>query len=313
MAARLYDGPIVDPHIHLWDRALKRHAWLDGASEAPLVRDQMPADYWQAAAGQNVVATVHVEANWDAGDPYGEIAWLDGLDRRGGMAARYVAGAALADPAVPALLERYGAHSDVVGIREILSWHPDRARRFVETRDRMADPAWRRGFARLAAEGLSFDLMITPWQADLAVRLAADFPDTLFVLNHCGSPMDRDAEGLARWRGGLAALAAAPNVAVKISDPVAYDTDWTIESLRPVVLGCIEAFGTERAMFASDYPVVALNASFADIYDAFRTIVADFTADEQHALFAANARRFYRLPDAARSVRGRRRPIAPRR
>ena len=58
MAARLYDGPIVDPHIHLWDRSLNRHAWLEGAREAPLARDQLPADYWEAAAGQNVVATV---------------------------------------------------------------------------------------------------------------------------------------------------------------------------------------------------------------------------------------------------------------
>ena len=75
----------------------------------------------------------------------------------GGVAARYVAGASLADPKAEALLARYEAHPRVVGIREILSWHPDPERRFIEQRDRMDDRAWRRGLARLAGHGLSFD------------------------------------------------------------------------------------------------------------------------------------------------------------
>lgn len=294
--AQLYDGPVVDPHIHLWDRSMRRHAWLEGASAEPLAKDQLPEDYRAAAKGQNVVASVHVEANWDPADPYGEVEWLDSLAPGPGIADRYVAGAALADPSSERLVERYGAHPRVVGIREILSWHPDPARRFVEARDRMDDPDWRRGLARLPAAGLSFDLMITPWQMEAAGRLVADFPDLLFILNHCGSPIDRDVEGMERWKKGLHAIARAPNAMVKISDPVAYDAQWSVDSLRPVVLECIEAFGTDRAMFASDYPVVTLQAEFGAIYGAFRTIVADFTPEEQRALFEGNARRVYRLP-----------------
>ncbi|MCX5513954.1 hydrolase [Kaistia algarum] len=296
MADNLYDGPIVDPHHHLWDRSLHRHAWLEGASD-PALADQLPADYHAAVSGHNVVASVHVEANWDPANPYGEVEWLDGLDRSGGIAARYVAGANLADPKVEALLARYAAHPRVVGIRDILSWHPDPAKRFVDQRERMNDPSWQRGLACLAGHSLSFDLMITPWQMDSAARLVADFPETFFVLNHCGSPIDRDREGMAHWRRGLRELARAPNLALKISDPVAYDPDWTLESLRPVVLDCIDAFTPAQCLFASDYPVVALHASFGAIYDAFKTIVSGFSDSEQRAMFEANARAAYRLPD----------------
>ncbi|TGV95585.1 amidohydrolase family protein, partial [Mesorhizobium sp. M2E.F.Ca.ET.154.01.1.1] len=108
-------------------------------------------------------------------------------------------------------------------------------------------------------------------------RLAAAFPDQQFVLNHCGSPIDRDAEGMRTWRDGLRLLARRDNVAIKISDLVAYDHDWTLDSLRPVVLHCIECFGTSRAMFGSDFPVAGMHASFDEVYDSFKAITADLS------------------------------------
>ena len=100
----------------------------------------------------------------------------------------------------------------------------------------MDDPAWRAGLGRLARHDLVFDLMVFPGQLGDAARLARAFPDQPFVLNHCGSPIDRDDDGMRRWRDGLALLAQAPNVSIKISDLVAYDHDWTLDSLRQVVL-----------------------------------------------------------------------------
>ena len=108
-----------------------------------------------------------------------------------------------------------------------------------------------------------------------AARLAADFPDQQFILNHCGSPIDRDAEGMQAWRDGLGTLAQHENVAIKISDLVAYDHDWTLDSLRPVVMHCIDCFGTGRAMFGSDFPVAGLHASFDAVYDSFKAITAE--------------------------------------
>jgi predicted TIM-barrel fold metal-dependent hydrolase len=188
----------------------------------------------------------------------------------------------------------------VRGVRFIVSWHEDARKRFVERSDYMMDAQWREGFARLAPLGLSFDLMLFPGQMADAARLAADFPSTQIILNHAGSPVDRDSEGMALWRRGLKLLAAQPNIAIKISDLVAYDHHWTLESLREVVLACVEAFGPRRSLFASDFPVAGLHASYDECFDSFKAITSDFSADEQQAMFCDNARRLYRIADLSR-------------
>ena len=305
-----YDGPIIDPHHHLWDLSLKRHPWLAPDQEHAvgnidaIRRDYLVEDYLADSRAQNVVASVHVEAGWTDDDCLGETRWLETLDRRCGVVTRLVARVPLASPEATTLLDAQAAFDRVVGIRDIVSWHEDPAKRFVARRDRMDDPAWRAGLSGLAAHGLSFDLMLYPGQMGDALRLVHDFPDQLFILNHCGSPIDRDPEGMDTWRAGLRSLGAAPNVAIKISDLVAYDHDWTLESLRPVVLHCIECFGVARCMFASDFPVAGLYASFNEVYETFKTIVADFSRDEQRALFFETARRLYRVPGSAISAAG---------
>ncbi len=302
--ARLYDGPIIDPHHHLWDLRVNQHPWLASGSGkehslgnlAPLRRNYLIDDYLADAADQNVVATVHVEAAWVEQDCLGETRWLETLEDRRGVASRYVAHAPLQSPDAPALIAEQAAFERVVGIRDILSWHPDPARTFLERADVMDAPAWRRGLARLAQHDLVFDLMIFANQLDDAFRLARDFPDQLFVLNHSGSPIDQDPESMARWRAGIEALGAAENVAIKISALTGYIPNWTLESLRPLILHCIDAFGPDRSMFASDFPVTRLHASFAQSYDVYRAVAAEFAQGEQRALFFETARRVYRVP-----------------
>lgn len=296
-----YDGPVIDPHHHLWDYAMRRHPWLvSEANEglgnlAPLRRDYLPADYLADAAGQSVVGTVHIEASWTPDDPVAETRWLESIERPGGVAARYVAHAALDHPDAAATLEAQAAFPRVVGIRDIVSWHPDPAKRFVADAGRMASAAWREGFARLRPLGLHFELMMFPNQVADAARLLADLPDQPVVLNHCGSPIDRDADGMRRWRDALKRLAEAPNLSIKISDLVAYDNDWTLDGLRPVVEHCIDCFGPERSMFASDFPVAGLHATFDQIYDGFRLFASGFSEQEQVAMFHDNAHRTYRF------------------
>jgi predicted TIM-barrel fold metal-dependent hydrolase len=306
-----YDGPIIDAHHHLWDLSLGRHPWLSVSAGkrgglgdlAPLRRNYLPEDYRRDAARQNIVGSVHVEAGWADGDCLGETRWLDTLDKTGGIAERYVVHVPLASARTPALIEAQARFSRVVGVRDVLSWSADPARRFAARGDLIDDPQWRAGLARLESRGLVFDLMVFPNQLAQAERLARDFPNQLFVLNHCGSPIDRDGEGMRRWGEGLALLGRAPNVSIKISDLVAYDHHWTLESLAEVVLHCLECFGTARAMFASDFPVAGLHASFDEVYDAFKAIASQLSANEQRALFFANAARLYRLGDLSSPAR----------
>lgn len=301
----LYDGPILDAHHHLWDLGMRCHPWLAGGAGDKggldglerLKRDYLVEDYRRDAARQNVVATVHIEATWRPGDPGGETAWLDRLDKSQGVASRYVAGVALGEPGAGAQLEAEARHPRVVGIRDILSWDPDPARSFARRGDLMADPAWRADLGRMAGLGLVFDLMVFAPQLADAARLAADFPDQVFALNHCGSPIDRSPAGMKAWRDGLRLLARQENVRIKISDLVAYDHDWTLASLREVTLHCIDCFGPKRALFASDFPVAGLHATFDEVFDSFKAIVRDFTPAEQRALFYGNARQLYGLSE----------------
>jgi predicted TIM-barrel fold metal-dependent hydrolase len=303
--AELYRGPIIDAHCHLWDLGMDRHPWLrptGGAIQAlgdldAIRRNYLVDDYRRDGANQNVVASVHIEAAWDrADDPLAEIRWLETLDKSSGVAARYIGFANLAAPDVAAVLDRLSEFKRCVGVRQMLSWHPTEPARCFAPRPGIADePEFRRGVALLASHGQLLELMLYPYQAEEVARLASDFPDQTFVVNHCGSPIDRDREGMARWKEGLKRLGSAPNVQIKISALTAYDPSPTPESLRKVALHCIDCFSVDRSMFGSDFPVGRLWTSFDAIFDSFKAIVRDFSETEQSALFHDNARRVYRM------------------
>jgi predicted TIM-barrel fold metal-dependent hydrolase len=159
----------------------------------------------------------------------------------------------------------------------------------------MTDPAWRDGYAGLQLNGLHYELQTPWWHLHEAARLAADFPETKIVLNHTGLPADRSAAGIAGWKQAMQQLAPCPNVAVKISGIGQAGQPWTVEANREVVLTTIELFGPQRCMFASNFPVDSLCASFTEIFAGFDAIVADFSDAERRALFHDNAVRIYRM------------------
>ncbi len=107
--------------------------------------------------------------------------------------------------------------------------------------------------------------------------------------------MDASASGRALWRSGMRALAELPNVAVKISGFGMFDRGWTTESIRPLVVETLEIFGPERAMFASNFPVDGMMASYDRIWESFKTLTEACSASEQRDLFHDNAARFYRI------------------
>ncbi|WP_337270729.1 amidohydrolase family protein [Oryzifoliimicrobium ureilyticus] len=300
-----YSGPVIDPHHHLWDLSLRRHPWLEKArvndtemvfgSLKSILRDYGVMEYRAHAACQNVVATVHVEAGWSDEYPLEESQWLDSLDHSDGIAERYIARVRLDAPNAVSLLEEEAKNQRVVGIRDIVSWHPEPAKSFAPCPTRMMDPRWREGLKHVERLNLVFDLMLFPWQMQEALDLVRAFPNTQFVLNHAGSPADRSRDGMAVWRQGLRALSAAPNLRLKISDLVAYDNDWTFESLDIVIDHCLNCFGPSRCMFASDFPVAGLHATFDQIYEVFRWAVEPLSLDEQRALFFSTANETYRL------------------
>ena len=294
------DFPIADAHQHFWDIGTNYHPWLCDEPPIPfrygdyraIRRRYLPDDYFADVGSHSVVKTVYVEAEWNPADPIGESRYVSRLRRETNFPTVMVAQAWLDRDDCAAVLEQQAAFDFVRSVR-----HKPRAN--ASPNDAapggMTDSKWRAGFARLSPLSLRFDLQTPWWHLAEAARLARDFPDTSIILNHTGLPSDRSAAALAGWQRALATLAICPNAMIKISGLGQAGQAWTVAANRGVVLTAIEAFGVERTMFASNFPVDSLCATFDTIFSGFRTIVSDFSASEQRALFHDNAVRIYAM------------------
>jgi predicted TIM-barrel fold metal-dependent hydrolase len=293
---------VVDPHIHLWDTGRVRLGWLAHPQVAfsgdnrLLPQRHTVAEFLQAAGGIDVRASVHVEANAD--DVVGEVQWLQSLaddPANLGHPHGIVAGAHLEAPDGADILERLSAYPNLRGIRQILNRHPDARYNYVK-RDYLLEPAWRENLARLRSHGWSFDLQLYPAQVPEALEVIAENPDILFIVNHAGMLVDHtDMRARQLWSTALKALAQRHNVALKISGLVMFDHHWNIDSLRPRVLEALDCFGSERCMFASNFPIDGLHAGYAALWHAYASILEGASDAERAALFCGNARRCYRL------------------
>jgi predicted TIM-barrel fold metal-dependent hydrolase len=291
---------VVDAHQHFWDPTRHYYPWLNDLPRipfrygdyGPICRTYLPADYRADAAPFEVVKTVYVETEWDPQDPVGEMRYVETIRRQHGLPTVAVAQAWLDAPDAARVLEQQAAFDFVRSIR-----HKPRANASPNdgAPGGTTDARWRAGYAALARNGLSFDLQTPWWHLPEAARLAADFPGTQIILNHTGLPADRSAEGVAAWKRAMGAFAVCPNAAVKISGLGQRGQPWTAAANRDIVLTTIDLFGVARCMFASNFPVDSLCASFPAIFGGFREIVGGCSVAEQHALFHDNAIRIYAM------------------
>lgn len=280
---------IVDAHQHFWDPRVNYHPWLCDQPPIPfrygdyaaLRRPYLPADYVADTGRYQVIKTVYVETEWDPRDPLGEMRYVERLRRETGFPTVAVAQAWLHRDDFPATLDALARFDFVRGVR-----HKPRP-------GQMADKRWRAGFALLCRSGMRFDLQ-APWTLlHEAAQLASDFPDARVILNHTGLPSDRSPAGIAGWKAALREFADRPNTAIKISGLGVPGSAWTAASNREVVLAAIDLFGIGRAMFASNFPVDGLCASFDAIATGMLDILRPFAAGELKAFFHDNAVRIY--------------------
>jgi predicted TIM-barrel fold metal-dependent hydrolase len=291
---------IVDAHQQFWDPGKNYYPWLRDEPMIPfrygdysaIRKAYLPADYRKDAKAYDVIGSVYVEAEWDPKNPVAEMEYIGALRRPEGLPTVAVAHARLDEPGVESILEQQSAFSFVRSIR-----HKPRANASPGDSGAggMTDALWRCGYALLRRFGLRFDLQTPWWHLHEAAQLARTYPETQIILNHAGLPADRSPQGLEGWKGEMAALAQCPNVAVKISGIGVPGRVWTSDANRNIVLSVIDLFGTGRAMFASNFPVDSLCATFSEIFDGFREIVADFSAADQRLLFRDSAIRIYAM------------------
>jgi len=292
---------IIDPHHHLWNLQQVRYPWLEEEDKtnffgdySPLARNYLLDDYIADTRNQGLVKSVHLQAEADHNDPLAETRWLSDLAGQQDIPTAIVAYADLSDSNIESILEQQSEFERVRGIRQILNYHENPLLSFTD-RNFLDDDGWRSNFGLLSRFNFSFDLQLYYQQMAQAARLATRYDDTLIILNHTGMPVERDKYAIEGWRTGMKALAACPNIKAKISGLGMTDPQWSIESIRPFVLETIDLFGVGRCMFASNFPVDSLFSSYDRLFEAFRTIVSDFSITEQNRLFHDNAERYYRL------------------
>jgi predicted TIM-barrel fold metal-dependent hydrolase len=301
----MYDDlPIVDAHHHLWDLdgPINYH-WLIHPEQnwlgdySAFRRSYLPPEYRRDTALHNVVATVHVEAECDRSQQVEETAWLVEQNARYAMPNVLVGHAWVDTPNAEEILARQAACPLMRGIRTKPIIGPSAAERdAVRGQPRsLQDLVWRNGLKLLAKYNLSWDLRVPWYHLEEAAEVCRELPELPTVLNHTGYPWNRDPESLEGWRRGMRALAACPNVHVKLSALCVAGTPWTFEANRPLVLFAIDTFGVDRCMFASNFPVDSLKGSWDYLFSNYKRMVAHFPLEDRKKLFAGNAARFYRI------------------
>jgi L-fuconolactonase len=312
--------PIIDPHHHLWhNRSSGRYLIEDLAADL--------------ASGHKIVATVFMQCGWNHRQtgpeelrPVGETEAVNAaavLSATGAYGeARACAGivgfADLRSPALDAVLDAHiaAAGGRFRGIRHLASFDPAimPTSAVVPPPDLLRDPAYLRGVRRLGERGLTFDAWMYHTQLTDLLAVLREAPGTTTVINHVGGPLGcgpyrghRD-EIFAGWRTNMKALAACPNVHVKLGglampvngfdynkNAVPPTSAQLVADWSPWLQSCIEMFGAERCMFESNFPVDKAMCSYPVLWNAFKLIANGASESEKAALFHDTAARFYKL------------------
>jgi predicted TIM-barrel fold metal-dependent hydrolase len=295
-----HSQPIVDAHHHIW--RLAQTPWLNGppvprifGDYAPLRRDYLIDEYLADGMPLGVVKSVYVQVNVATGKEIEEVAWVQSVADRREFPHAITAFADLSAANVGDVLDGEMACGNVRAIRQQLHWHENPLYRFASRPDIMNDAGWRRGLAQVERRGLMFELQVFAGQMQDAVALVRDFANLTFVLLHAGMPEDRSRDGGGRWRAAMRQLAACPNAMVKISGLGTFEHGCSVASWRPVIEQAIDAFGPNRCLFGSNFPIEKLWTSYAELVGVVRTCLEGYSEAERRAVLHDTAARLYGL------------------
>ncbi len=287
---KLSELPIVDTHQHLWDLSRLQLNWHANPGFQPLARNHLLDDYRAASSDLNIVKTIYMEVDALPTQHVHEAQWiLDLCAHANSRIAGAVIGARLTGEGFTEYLARFQDHPHLKGVRDLLDEQRSPPGRCLQ-------PLFQQATRRLGELGLSFDIAIRPDELGDAAALAAACPDTRFIIDHCGGMQIRTGDR-STWKRGLDSVARNQNVYCKISGLCSSPRlgPWQPEEFAPIVHDCFDAFGPDRVMFGSDWPVCTLGGTLQSWAETLHTVVANRPENEQRALFHDNAVRCYRL------------------
>jgi L-fuconolactonase len=270
----------LDAHQHFWSYDAAQYPWIPPGS--PLHRSWLPDDLAALQQPLGFDGSIAVQAR----QVVEESDWLLGLADKHANVKGVVGWVDLRSDRVEADLERLARHPKFVGVRHVVQEEPDDA--FMLGQD------FQRGISKLAAYGLTYDILIYPKQLAAALRLAENFPEQPFVLDHIAKPFIK-AGLIEPWAMQLRQLAKLPNVHCKVSGMLteADQQAWRAEQFRPYLDTVFEAFGPARLMYGSDWPVCLFAGSYEQAYRLVDDYARGLTDQQRVGLFGGNAAAFY--------------------
>ena len=272
----------IDSHQHFWKYTPAEYPWMK--PEWPIRRDFLPPDLAPLLRAAGLDGCVAVQAQ----QTVAEARWLLSLADAHPIIKGVVGWVDLQSDRVEEQLAELARHPRFVGVRHVVQDEPDD--------NFMLRPAFQRGIGKLRQFNLAYDLLVFPKQLPAAIQLVANFPEQRFVLDHIAKPPIA-AGTLSPWREQLRELAKAPNVWCKVSGMVteAKWDGWRAEDFRPYLDVVFAAFGAERLMFGTDWPVATLAGSYAQVHQLAADYTLSLSPEARAQFFGGNAAEFYQL------------------
>lgn len=270
----------IDAHQHFWSLARGDYGWLTPALR-PIYRDFGPADLAPLLAEHCIERTILVQA----APTEAETAYLLDIAARTPFVAGVVGWTDFDAPDAAESIATLATNPLLVGLRPMVQ--------DIADDNWLARPALAPAFEAMVANGLVFDALLKPRHIPAMLTVLERHPNLACVIDHGAKP-DLITGDLAAWRDGMSALAEHPRLTCKLSGLVTEaSSDWTPETLRPVIVHILATFGPDRLIFGSDWPVVTLRASYAQWFKTAEAFLTDLTEAQRAAVFGGNAEKLY--------------------
>jgi L-fuconolactonase len=273
----------IDAHHHLWRYNAAEYGWLDDDMRA-LRRDFLPKDLVPELAAAGIDGTIAVQAR----QTMDETRWLLDMADECDAIRGVVGWAPIAGEDFPGVMEEFEHRTKLKGLRHVIQGEPD------ENYILRAD--FNSGILAMQGSGLVYDILIYERHLPQTIEFVDEYPDQAFVLDHIAKPRI-GARMMQPWADNLHELALRQNVWCKVSGMVteADWKSWTPETLRPYLDVVVDAFGADRLIAGSDWPVCLVATEYARWFDVLHTYFAGFSESERNAIFGGTATDVYQL------------------
>ena len=304
---------ICDAHHHLWDLDAVQYPWLLAPKgtqrffgDPTKIQDNYLVDNFRVDIGElPVTNSIHIQVGAALGQHMTETAWVQSqidkayVTKTTLLPTAMVAYANLESNNIEEILNEIELFQSVRGVRQIIGRSPEEDKD-TGSNQLLFSKNWKNGLRELERRSMSFDLQLIPSQMDKAFELFSEFNELPVALCHAGSPWFlnkryQSSQSMSLWKEGLYRLASLPNVSCKISGLSMFNREWSHQDIKLITETVLDAFGIERCMFGSNFPVDKLHTRYQDIWLTYLDLTHHLPHEQKCQIFGTNCLDFYRI------------------